>query len=102
MRRSVLSLSLEGTMTVITVHGSLDCATVEPLRSVLALLRRDADVVVDIRDVDFCDSAGVWMLAGSALDASACGHELTVRHPHPCVEHVLRLTGCDWLVSAGA
>ncbi|MDQ1702177.1 MAG: anti-sigma factor antagonist [Frankiaceae bacterium] len=102
MRRNMLSLTLEGDVTVVEVHGCLDIATVEPLRTVLSQLRRDADVVVDIRDVDFCDSSGVSVLAGAAYNASVAGHELTVRHAHPSVEHVLRLTGCDWLLSAGA
>jgi len=102
MRRSMVSLSLEGDVTVVEVHGSLDAETVEPLQSILAQLRHKADVVVDIRHVDFCDSSAVSMLAGAAREATASGHAVTVRHPHPSVEHVLRLTGCDWLLSQGA
>ena len=99
----MLSLSLEGDVTVVEVHGALDIATAEPLRTVLAQLRSDADVVVDIRGVDFCDSTGITVLAGAARDASLAGHALTVRHAHPSVEHVLRLTGCAWLLEpAGA
>ena len=94
----MLSLSLEGDVTVVEVHGALDIATAEPLRTVLAQLRSDADVVVDIRAVDFCDSSGISVLAGAAREATLAGHQLTVRHAHPSVEHVLRLTGCAWFL----
>ena len=99
----MLSLSLEGDVTVVEVHGALDIATAEPLRTVLAQLCNDADVVIDIRSVDFCDSSGVSVLAGAARDSTLAGHLLTVRHAHPSVEHILRLTGCAWLLEpAGA
>ncbi|MCU1678343.1 MAG: hypothetical protein JWM93_3101 [Frankiales bacterium] len=98
VRRGLLSLSLESGVTVVEVHGDLDIATSEPLRAVLAQLRDSCDVVVDIRDVDFCDSSGVSVLAHAARDATLSGHDLSVRHAHPSVEHVLKLTGCDWLL----
>lgn len=98
MRRNLMSVSTEGAATVVEVHGALDLESTDSLRALLAQLRRESDVIVEIRHVDFCDSSGISVLATAARDAQLNGHEVTVRHAHPSVEHILRLTGCDWLL----
>lgn len=98
MRRGLLSLSLEGDATVVEVHGDLDLVSGEPLRTVLSRLRDEPTVIIDIRDVEFCDSSGVAVLASAARDAALAGHDLGVRRAQPSVAHVLRITGCDWLL----
>lgn len=101
MRRGLLSLFVEGDHTVVKVRGDLDDVASDPLRTVLLKLQDEQSVVVDIADVESCDSSGIAVLASAAKQASMAGHELWVRRAQPSVTYLLRLTGCDWLLAPG-
>jgi anti-anti-sigma factor len=59
----------EASPRVIHLHGELDAATVDDLRSVLApVIRTDGDVEMDLSDLTFMDSSGLHVLLRAAAD----------------------------------
>jgi anti-anti-sigma factor len=80
---------------VVKVAGELDPQT-SPLldRAVQrVLLSGYPSVVLDLRDVDFVDSAGLRVLVGSHTELSRHHRRLCLRAPSPPVRRVLDLTG---------
>ena len=86
---------------VVRLAGELDVAAAPRLAAVVDDLF-DAgfeQIVVDLRDLSFLDSAGVHLLLSAHLDAERRGRRLSVlRGPH-AVHRVLELTGTDSLLT---
>ena len=75
--------------------GELDMSTVAPLADRLDDLR-DAgfrDVVLDLRDIDFMDSAGVHLIVDNDALARDTGHDFRLIGGPPAIQRVLRLCG---------
>jgi anti-sigma B factor antagonist len=75
------------------VAGALDLATAPEFRQVLGDARRDARLIVlDLRELSFIDSSGVYVILDAACEARRNGGQLLiVRGPAP-VDRVLTLT----------
>ncbi|MFI9274067.1 STAS domain-containing protein [Kitasatospora sp. NPDC052896] len=86
---------------VISPAGELDHDSVgllhERLDAALARLRDHAanGVVVDCRELRFCDSTGLNALLGARLDVEAAGGSLVLTALRPAVARVFEITGAD-------
>ena len=81
---------------VVTVAGEVDIATVTRLRERLfELAASGRNLVVDLDQVSFIDSAGLAALVGAARRADAHGASLQVVCTRPRTRQLFRLTGLD-------
>jgi anti-sigma B factor antagonist len=90
-----LRVEAEDASVVLRLRGDLDMAAVGVLTAAFAETFTAAvtDVVVDLSQVDFLDSSGIRALLDGRERAQRAGAVLTVRHPVPLVETVLRVSG---------
>lgn len=82
---------------VVQVHGEVDLANAARLRDLLTeiLHRHTPHLVVDLSDINFCDSSGLAALVGAARRAELLDGELLFASPTPQLGKILRLTGLD-------
>ncbi|MEO5874711.1 MAG: STAS domain-containing protein [Streptosporangiaceae bacterium] len=103
MARAKLDLSartVQGRL-VIRVAGDLDFTTSDRLGGYVAGLTADlADprVVLDLADLDFCDSDGIGALVRVWKDLDSAGGALCLAAAQPRVSTVLRTTGLDTML----
>lgn len=86
----------------LTAGGRLDTASAHRLTTTidLALRRlRPTRLVLDLRDVDHIDAAGVATLIACRRDARARGAELRIAQPSACVRATVRACGADDLLA---
>ncbi|MFF2951633.1 STAS domain-containing protein [Kitasatospora sp. NPDC057965] len=81
--------------SVLALRGELDLDSVAVLRQALdrALAVPGTVVVIDCRDLAFCDSTGVSTLLEAAGRAAAQDSRIELARPRPLVRRVLELTG---------
>lgn len=86
--------------TVVAASGQVDLATAPQLAEALAKAQGNggAEIVVDLADVDFLDSAGVRVLVEAAQAARQRDGVLSVRGARSWVAKVLEITGVDELI----
>ncbi|MEU8510979.1 STAS domain-containing protein [Kitasatospora sp. NPDC048722] len=86
---------------VCALAGDLDVETLAPASGALAELvaRRPTAVVVDLRDIAFCDSSGLNLLLRTRLAAEREGLDLRLAAVAPTVMRVLELTGARTVFS---
>jgi anti-sigma B factor antagonist len=84
---------------VLHVEGSLETESVPRFRALVAGLPRGTNVVLDIRDVPFVDSAGLGALIGAIRRVRENGGEALICRPRPSVRRALHLTAIDRSVS---
>ena len=82
-------------VTRVRVHGDVDVHTAARLGEQLGELvnSQARRVVIDLRDVPFCDSTGLTVLVNSANRMKANGRELVLDSPSSQVRRVLEVTG---------
>jgi anti-anti-sigma factor len=85
-----ISSSVEAGRGVLTVVGEVDLSVSERFAAAIEALAPDTDLVVDLAEVDFLDSAGLRCLLQGAKSASAAGVRLAVV-PSPAVSRVLEM-----------
>lgn len=85
----------DDTVVIVRLSGEIDMSVEEHLTVMLqeALAGQPPAVVVDLAGLRFLDCAGVRVLVRMHATARAEGCALTVRHPQPIVEQVLRILG---------
>jgi anti-sigma B factor antagonist len=92
----------EAGVKVLHVAGELDIATAPRLCARLDANRagRSPRVLVDLTDVDFCDSTGLRALLGAASEVRAHGgHFAIVCPPRGDVARLLEIVGAsEWMV----
>lgn len=86
--------SATGRVTVAPA-GQIDLATAPKLAAALAEARRDgiSEIVVDLAEVDFLDSAGVRVLVQASRETTAAGATLYLKGAEGWVARVLEITG---------
>lgn len=78
----------------IVVEGVLDVSTLEALdRAVAALVEQGSDVCLDLRDLRFCDSAGLQVLVAGYSRALEHGLRFEIRAASRSVSRLLDITG---------
>lgn len=94
----VSTQSHEVSIHVITLVGRLDALEAAPLRELLSSYETNGDhnLIVDLREVEFVDSAGLAALVKAMKDARGHGGDLRlVRSSAPDAERVFTLTRFD-------
>jgi anti-sigma B factor antagonist len=88
------SCSREGRAVTVSAAGELDLDTAPTLDAELRRVARAAtDIVVDLRDIAFIDSAGVHVLLRWAGESARRGHEFRVIPGSERVQLVFAMTG---------
>jgi anti-anti-sigma factor len=83
----------DGSSRSVHLHGELDAATVEDLRSVLVpLVGSDGDIEIDLSDLAFMDSSGLHVLLRAAAGLGDRG-KLRIRGAVGNVRRLLDLSG---------
>jgi anti-anti-sigma factor len=95
--RLVITESNHGETVCLHIAGELDVLTAPKLAAELnAVLRRSTqDVVVDLRQADFIDSAGLQILLGAHRRLTNADRKLTVRCDDGPVRRVIELARLD-------
>lgn len=76
--------------------GELDLAAVDAIEEVLSPLEREfSEVVIDLRAVEFLDSAGLRVVLSADARSQGNGFNLRIIKGGEQVEKVLSLTGMD-------
>lgn len=88
-------LSEAGSSTVCYIDGNLESGTVPGFRASVAGLRAGHDVVFDLQDVPFVDSAGLGALLGAVRRIRENGGNAVISRPRPSVRRALHLTAID-------
>jgi anti-anti-sigma factor len=90
--------------TVVAVDGELDMSTAPELGEVIgaAIEAREVNVVLDLADLDFCDSAGLAVMVGAYNRLDALGRRLVVAAPKETVARVLDLSGVSQVIPTTA
>ena len=83
---------------VVTLHGELDLANAERVRTALIEVA-GSTVVVDLGDLSFLDSSGIAALLGARKRILAAGHGFELRGAQGMVRRVLELTGLAHLLT---
>lgn len=86
----------EGDDAFVAVAGELDISTAPDLQDALAELT-DAPrrVVVDLSDLEFCDSTGLAALLGAHKTLNERGGTLELVAPNPMMVNLVKITGLD-------
>ena len=78
--------------------GELDAYTVTNFRETLGELSTSAQLVIDLSEVPFMDSAGLGALIGGIRRAREHGGEVAVACSRPTLTRLLHTTGFDRIV----
>jgi anti-anti-sigma factor len=90
-----LEVSSEDRATLIVISGELDLASGPELQAELGRLRQSApaQLIVDLRRLDFMDSTGLCILVKAHQDAVEDGREFGLIRGTQQVQRLLELTG---------
>jgi len=100
-RRRLLAFARsDGARTVVWLRGEHDVSTVAALSETMAraIARDDADLVVDLSDVQFMGAATVGVIARARELLALRSRSLTLRSPPRCARRILDLSGHSYLL----
>ncbi|MEU4829349.1 STAS domain-containing protein [Streptosporangium sp. NPDC023615] len=83
------------TCSVITLAGELDRLSADRLRQVIdrSVGRGRTRLIVDVAELTFCDSVGMWVLLEGHHHAVAVGGWLRLAFVHGTLKRILRIIG---------
>ncbi len=86
-------------VAVLSVSGELDVSNAETLESAIAQVceGRPEELVFDLRELSFMDSAGIALLHGGARRVP----NVRLRDPTPAVRRVVEVTGLTTVLGLG-
>jgi anti-anti-sigma factor len=89
----------EGAVTVVTLQGEADRATLHIVRDALAdvIADRDGDVVVDLAQTEFMDTAALRTVLRARETLESTGRHLTLRSPSRTTGRLLGVFGLGHL-----
>lgn len=79
-----------------SLNGELDHHSAEKVKKELdRLIRRykDADLVLDLKNLSFMDSSGLGVILGRYKALKAAGHSMYVKNPSRQIEKVFNVSG---------
>lgn len=99
-----VSVSAEGTATVVALLGEADVATVAALVDTLAHIAAhgEGDVVVDLSRIEFMDTAALRAVLAAKAALAGDGRQLTLRSPSRIARRLLGVFGLGHFVSPPA
>ena len=82
---------------IVTFRGELDLSNADTARSTLEALEREdgADLLLDLGELEFCDSTGLALIVSAASRCRDNGHGLKLLKAGPSVQRVFKLTGLE-------
>ena len=83
--------------TTVSVRGEIDLYTAPQLQEELssALNAEPERLLIDMSQVEFCDSTGMNVLLSALKQAKEQGGMLELAGPRPAVRKILQVTGLD-------
>lgn len=98
-----LEVRHDGSVAVLHVRGEIDVETAPKLEECIALLLRAAveQVVVDLAEVTFVDSSGIYVLIRSARMARGKA-KVVIINPSDHVQRVFSITGAERAITIAA
>lgn len=92
----------DGDLTVVGLRGELDLSTVDPITEALAdaIVLDDADLVVDLSEVEFMDASTVVVLIRVRRLLALRSRVVTFRAPSASAQWVLEMCGLTDLVDS--
>jgi anti-anti-sigma factor len=99
---SVPRVAREGNRTVVWLSGEYDIANMTALADELAAAigLDNADLVVDMTEVQFIDVATIGVLVRAHSFLLRRSHRLTLRNPAKCVRRVIDILGLAQLIDS--
>lgn len=97
-----VSVSAEGGATVIALRGEADVAALPVVADALVrvIVHQQGDVIVDLAETEFIDTATLRSLLRAREVLEWGGRRLTLRSPSRIADRVLAVFGLSHLVSA--
>ena len=91
----VLDVRRDGDTAILKLHGDLDIATAPELAELCQSVHEQGarDVVIDLTETTFLDSAGLRALIGAQRLFSGDGANVRLSHPSDAVIRLLDITG---------
>ena len=91
----------DGVVTVVALRGEADRATLHVVRDALAdvISEREGDVVVDLAQTEFMDTAALRAVLRAREKLEATGRQLTLRSPSRSAGRLLGVFGLGHLTS---
>ncbi|ETK31309.1 STAS domain-containing protein [Microbispora sp. ATCC PTA-5024] len=95
MTALAVTITHEPARTILTLDGELDMVSSARLTDTIdaALYGGRQHLVVDVSNLTFCDSAGIWALLRAERTVSAAGGTLELANVQGILKRVLDLTG---------
>ena len=97
-----IEIQHDGGCVVCSPHGELDAWTVTDFRAALAEVVGAPNVVIDLCDVGFMDSAGLGALIGGIRRLREADAAVAVACARPALRRLLQTTGFDRVVDVKA
>lgn len=99
----VVSMSTEGSATVVALCGEADISTLFLVTRMLdrAIRAHDGPVVVELADTRFIDSGTVQIISQASEALVEQGRRLTIRSPSGVAVRVLEIYGLSDLIMPG-
>lgn len=88
--------------TLLTAAGELDLASAGELRLILLRSLRERTVVLEMRGLTFCDSAGLRTVIEAHRHAQKHGTALRIAAPSAALTRVFDLAGATGIISTYA
>jgi len=86
---------------VLHLHGEIDHHSAASLRSLIdeaILAQKPRQLVMDLADISFMDSAGLGLILGRLSRMQECGGELILHRPSKSAERMIYLAGLERVV----
>lgn len=84
-----------GDGSLVKVVGGVDMATSPDLESALERTRADGEVVIDLTECDFLDSAAIRVILTGIARSESAGGSMSLVAADPRVRRVLEIAGVD-------
>ncbi|XVQ86967.1 STAS domain-containing protein [Microbispora siamensis] len=90
-----VAITHEAARTILTLHGELDILSTIRLTDAVdaALYGGRQQILVDVANLTFCDSSGLWALIRAKRTVTAMGGTLELSNVHGILQRLLEITG---------
>ncbi|UQU61502.1 STAS domain-containing protein [Couchioplanes caeruleus] len=98
-----ISASRDADILRLELHGALDLVTADIVaqRVEQALAEKPAELILDLRYVKFCDSAGIHIMLRARNAAHRQGAGFRIDNVHGIIRRSLEITGVLGVLTAG-
>jgi anti-sigma B factor antagonist len=101
MAESILDITVEhaGSEMLLKISGELDLSTAPSLRACIDTVDPNVPLLtIDMGEIQFIDSTGLGLLAGTHHALTSGGRRLEIRSAHGHTRKLLEVTGLDQIL----